>query len=68
MNGLANTLLAEATTAMNVAEYGRLIYDLAIRRSLAAIGEEMTKIAPSTQLPRHLYTIKKGEFFDSIGP
>src|SRR5215470_16980958 len=32
-------LAAEATTVINAADYGRTIYDLAIRRSLIVIGE-----------------------------
>jgi len=34
-------LAAEATTVINASDYGRTIYDLAIRRSLIVIGEEM---------------------------
>src|SRR5215468_12571547 len=33
-------LAAEATTVINAADYGRTIYDLALRRSLILIGEE----------------------------
>src|SRR5579871_2552223 len=38
-------LAAEATTVINAADYGRSIYDLAIRRSLILIGEEMVNAA-----------------------
>jgi replicative DNA helicase len=34
-------LAAEATTVLNAADYGQAIYDLAIRRSLILIGEEV---------------------------
>ena len=38
-------LAAEATTVINASDYGRTIYDLAIRRSLIGIGEEMVNAA-----------------------
>ena len=38
-------LAAEATTIINAEDYGRSIYDLAIRRSLITIGEDMVNIA-----------------------
>src|SRR5215510_11786020 len=38
-------LAAEATTVINAEDYGRTIYDLAIRRSLIVIGEEMVNAA-----------------------
>ncbi|HEX8665489.1 MAG TPA: replicative DNA helicase [Beijerinckiaceae bacterium] len=38
-------LVAEATTVINVEDYGRAIYDLAIRRSLIGIGEDMVNAA-----------------------
>jgi replicative DNA helicase len=38
-------LAAEATTVINAADYGRSIYDLAIRRSLILIGEELVNAA-----------------------
>ena len=34
-------LAAEATTVLNAADYGQAIYDLAIRRNLILIGEEV---------------------------
>ncbi|MCQ0990441.1 replicative DNA helicase [Jiella marina] len=38
-------LAAEATTIINTLDYGRAVYDLALRRSLIGIGEEMVNIA-----------------------
>jgi replicative DNA helicase len=38
-------LAAEATTVLNAADYGQAVYDLAIRRTLIQIGEEMTATA-----------------------
>jgi replicative DNA helicase len=38
-------LAAEATTVINAEAYGRTIYDLAIRRRLITIGEEMVNTA-----------------------
>ncbi|HTN60251.1 MAG TPA: replicative DNA helicase [Devosia sp.] len=38
-------LAAEATTVLNAADYGRAVHDLAIRRSLILIGEEMVSTA-----------------------
>src|SRR6266699_3643753 len=38
-------LAAEATTIINAADYGRTVYDLAIRRDLIQIGEEMVNVA-----------------------
>jgi replicative DNA helicase len=38
-------LAAEATTVINAADYGQTVYDLAIRRALIQIGEEMTSVA-----------------------
>ena len=38
-------LAAEATTVINAGDYGRLIYDLALRRNLISIGEEMVNVA-----------------------
>jgi replicative DNA helicase len=48
-------LAAEAVTIINAEDYGRAIYDLARRRSLINIGEDMVNIAfdaPSTCRPR----------------
>ena len=38
-------LAAEATTVINAADYGRSIYDLALRRNLISIGEEVVNVA-----------------------
>ncbi|HUV32046.1 MAG TPA: DnaB-like helicase C-terminal domain-containing protein, partial [Devosiaceae bacterium] len=38
-------LASEATTVINAADYGQAVYDLAIRRSLILIGEEMVEEA-----------------------
>jgi replicative DNA helicase len=38
-------LAAEATTVINAEDYGRTVYDLAIRRNLIGIGEEMVNAA-----------------------
>src|SRR5262245_33015491 len=38
-------LAAEATTIINAVDYGRTVYDLATRRELIGIGEEMVNIA-----------------------
>src|SRR6185369_1522034 len=38
-------LAAEATTVINAEDYGRTIYDLAIRRSLIIIGEDLVNVA-----------------------
>ena len=38
-------LSTEATTVINAEDYGRAIYDLATRRSLITIGEDMVNIA-----------------------
>ena len=38
-------LAAEATTIINAHDYGRTIYDLALRRELIGIGEDMVNVA-----------------------
>src|SRR3954468_22412443 len=38
-------LAAEATTVINAEDYGRTIYDLAIRRTLIIIGEDVVNLA-----------------------
>src|SRR3569623_205220 len=38
-------LSAEATTVINAADYGQTVYDLATRRNLIQIGEEMVATA-----------------------
>jgi replicative DNA helicase len=47
-------LAAEATTIINAEDYGRSVYDLAIRRALIGIGEDMVNVAyeaPVDQTP-----------------
>jgi replicative DNA helicase len=68
-------LAAEATTVINAGEYGRGIYDLAIRRALIGIGEAMVNTAydagvddsPSVQIEaaeRSLYEIAETGRYD----
>ncbi|OCC01795.1 replicative DNA helicase [Labrys sp. WJW] len=38
-------LATEATTVINAADYGQIIYDLALRRSLIQVGEELVNVA-----------------------
>jgi replicative DNA helicase len=38
-------LAAEATTVINAEDYGRTVYDLAIRRQLILVGEDMVNVA-----------------------
>ncbi len=48
-------LAAEATTVINAGDYGRTIYDLAIRRQLIGVGENLVNIAydaPVEMAPR----------------
>ncbi len=48
-------LAAEATTVINAEDYGRTIYDLAMRRQLITIGEELVNVAydaPVDEPPR----------------
>lgn len=67
-------LAAEATTVINAFDFGRSIYDLAIRRNLIMIGEEMVETAyesdvdspPDKQIEeaeRHLFDLaEKGRY------
>ncbi|WP_196258913.1 replicative DNA helicase [Pelagibacterium limicola] len=43
-------LAAEATTVLNAADYGQAIYDLAIRRNLILIGEEVIDSAYNAEV------------------
>jgi replicative DNA helicase len=43
-------LAAEATTVINAADYGRAVHDLALRRSLILIGEEMVSTAYESEV------------------
>src|SRR3954468_21511120 len=66
---------AEATTVINAEDYGRTIYDLATRRALIIIGEEMVNVAydapidlaPAAQIEdaeRRLYEIAETGRYD----
>src|SRR5881394_1250325 len=68
-------LAAEATTVINAEDYGRTIYDLAIRRTLIIIGEDMVNVAydapvdlsPSDQIEdaeRRLYEVAETGRYD----
>ncbi|QGM45284.1 replicative DNA helicase [Methylocystis heyeri] len=45
MQGYLARLAAEATTIINAEDYGRTIHDLAVRRNLISIGEEVVNAA-----------------------
>src|SRR5438477_10609068 len=45
LNQYLARLAAEATTIINAEDYGRTIYDLAVRRDLILIGEDMVNLA-----------------------
>ena len=45
-------LAAEATTIINAQDYGRSIYDLAIRRQLIGVGEDMVCLLYTSPSPR----------------
>src|SRR5580704_8285521 len=68
-------LAAEATTVINAADYGRTIYDLALRRALIGIGEDLVNAAydsPSDSRPqdqieaaeRNLYELAESGRYD----
>ena len=68
-------LAAEATTIINTLDYGRAVYDLALRRSLIGIGEEMVNLAydapldmePKNQIEeaeRRLFTLAETGRYD----
>jgi replicative DNA helicase len=68
-------LAAEATTIINANDYGRTIHDLAVRRELIQIGEDVVNVAydapvdssPRDQIEeaeRRLYTIAEGGRYD----
>jgi len=68
-------LAAEATTVINASDYGRTIYDLATRRDLIRIGEDMVNVAydapvdfaPQTQIEdaeRRLYELAEVGRYD----
>lgn len=50
-------LAAEAVTIINALDYGKAVYDLAVRRSLITIGEDMVNVAydaPVDMSPRQI--------------
>jgi len=60
-------LAAEATTIINAEDYGRIIYDLAIRRALIGVGEEMVNVAydsPVDKPPREQIEDAEKRLFD----
>jgi replicative DNA helicase len=68
-------LVAEATTVINAVEYARSVRDLALRRNLILVGEEIASIAydtPADLTPRHqiedaekkLYTLAESGKFE----
>lgn len=76
LNQYLAKLAAEATTIINAEDYGRLIYDLSIRRDLIQIGEEMVNTAydapidatPSSHIEgaeRKLYQLAETGRYDS---
>jgi replicative DNA helicase len=69
-------LAAEATTIINAEDYGRTVYDLAVRRGLIAIGEDVVNAAydapvdatPATHIEeaeRKLYELAETGRYDS---
>ena len=60
-------LAAEATTIINAEDYGRIIYDLAIRRSLIGVGEDMVNVAydaPVEKTPRDQIEDAEKQLYD----
>src|SRR5215471_4025132 len=68
-------LAAEATTVINAYDYGRTIYELALRRELIRIGEDMVNVAydapvdfaPRAQIEdaeRKLYELAESGLYD----
>jgi replicative DNA helicase len=60
-------LAAEATTVINAGDYGRTIYDLALRRALIVIGEDMVNEAydaPVDSTPRDQIEEAERRLFD----
>ncbi|MGV8832198.1 MAG: replicative DNA helicase [Devosia sp.] len=59
-------LAAEATTVLNAADYGQAIYDLAIRRNLILVGEDMVQTAYESEVemtPNKQIEKVEGELF-----
>jgi replicative DNA helicase len=60
-------LAANATTIINAGDYGRTIYDLATRRALIVIGEEMVNTAYDSPVdfpPEHQIQEAEGRLYD----
>ncbi|MCP4380061.1 MAG: replicative DNA helicase [Hyphomicrobiales bacterium] len=60
-------LAAEATTIINADDYGRTIYDLAIRRALIGVGEDLVNVAydsPVEKTPRHQIEDAEKQLYD----
>ena len=60
-------LAAEATTVINAADYGRTVADLAVRRNLIRIGEDMVNVAydaPVDFSPRHQIEDAERKLYD----
>ena len=60
-------LAAEATTVINAEDYGRTVYDLAIRRALIIIGEDMVNLAydaPVDSAPRQQIEDAERQLFE----
>jgi replicative DNA helicase len=60
-------LAAAATTIINAQAYGRTIYDLAVRRELIVIGEDMVNLAydsPVDAAPEHQIEIAESRLYD----
>src|SRR3984957_764972 len=60
-------LATEATTVINSADYGRNIYDLALRRALIGIGEVMVNLSHQAQIEdaeRRLYELAESGRYD----
>src|ERR1700704_1600211 len=68
-------LATEATTVINAADYGRTVYDMALRRALIGIGEAMVNVAydapvelgPQNQIEdaeRRLYELAESGRYD----
>jgi replicative DNA helicase len=76
LNQYLARLAAEATTVINAVDYGRTVYDLAVRRDLIRIGEEMVNhayeapvdFAPRDQIEdveRRLYELAETGRYDA---
>jgi len=76
LNQYLARLAAEATTIINAEDYGRSVYDLALRRALIGIGEDMVNVAydapvemsPKEQIEeaeKRLYEVAEKGQFDS---